>query len=256
MSQSIKTEALVLYSMRWSESSKIIHLLTADRGIIKVIARGALRARSSFRGTLEILNHVELVISVKENRGLQILSQADLISPFSNIRDNLESTAVALSMAELLRTLIHENENSQSIFRNTLDILTALNKYEGAHYLVFLIYFLLNISNYLGFGWELSHCRGCEKIPRAFPVTLDPVNGAIYCRECQPGIHGSGVYVSQDQWKLLLRLQTVTPAEIMPMPEQDHPGLRYQPLIDLLISHINYHTEQNLQLRSLKMYIT
>jgi DNA repair protein RecO (recombination protein O) len=255
MSQNLKTEALVLYGMRWSESSKIIHLLTADKGIIKVIARGALRARSPFRGTLEILNHVEVVISIKESRGLQILSQADLINPFSNIRDNLESTALALSMAELLRTLIHENENSQSIFRITIEILIALNKYEGSHYIVFLLYFLLHISNYLGFGWDFSHCRGCGKIPRTFPVTLDLVNGAIYCRECRSRIRDSSTSVSQDQWKLLLHLQTVTPAKIMLMLEADHAESRYQPLTDLLLSHLNYHTEQNLQLRSLKMYL-
>ena len=80
MTQTLKTEALVLHGLRWSESSKIIHFFTAERGSIKAIARGVLRPKSSLRGILENLNHVQLIISLKETRSLQIISQTDLIN--------------------------------------------------------------------------------------------------------------------------------------------------------------------------------
>ncbi len=255
MSENLKTEALVLYGMRWSESSKIIHLFTADKGILKVIARGALRPASTFRGILENLNHVEVIVSIKESRNLQILSQADLLNPFSNIREDLESTMVAFSMAELLRALIHENENSRSIFQSTVQIMNSLNRFSGSHYLIFLLYFLLHISDYLGFGWNFSQCRRCGKMPQSFPVKPDVVNGAVFCQDCQPVSSGTSAELSRHQWELLIHLQSADPADIIPGPEKDNPDIQLQPLVDLLLSHINYHTEQNLQLRSLKMYL-
>ena len=59
MTKTIKTEALVIHGMRWSDTSKIIHLFTSEKGYIKLIARGAMKPKSPFRGVLENLNHIE-----------------------------------------------------------------------------------------------------------------------------------------------------------------------------------------------------
>ncbi|HQU71220.1 MAG TPA: recombination protein O N-terminal domain-containing protein, partial [Calditrichia bacterium] len=55
MSEVLKTEALILGALRWRESSKIVHLYTRELGAVSVIAKGALRPKSPFRGALEAL---------------------------------------------------------------------------------------------------------------------------------------------------------------------------------------------------------
>ncbi len=184
MTFTLKSQALVLQGMRWSESSKIVHLFTARKGYLKVIPRGVLRPRSPLRGVLENLNHIEVVVSVKESRGLQIISQAVLINPFSDIRENLEHTAVAFSVLELLRSLIHGNEPVQPLFNHTIKTLQGLNRKNVSHPLLILMNFIIFFSEYLGFGWNFSECRLCKKTAGSFSPLLDPVNGAVVCPTC------------------------------------------------------------------------
>jgi DNA repair protein RecO (recombination protein O) len=248
MQQTLKSPALVLYSMRWSETSKIVHLFTSEKGYLKAIARGALRPKSSFRGTLENLNHIEVILNIKEGRGLQMVNQVSLLDPFSNVRENLEATSVAFAISELLRALVHENEASQPLFQFTIRTLEELNVSATPPPILFLIRYLLYLSEYLGFGWNLGVCNGCKKIPKKFPLRAEIVNGSVYCPDCVSLISLKTVSLSFNQWQLLQQLRQASPTTLQ---QSDIPS---QPLIDLLLSHLNYHTEQNLQLKSLKLY--
>jgi DNA repair protein RecO (recombination protein O) len=255
MTQTLKSEALVLHSMRWSESSKIIQLFTAERGLLKVIARGVMRPKSSFRGVLESLNHVEIVVGIKDTRDLQIVTQAELMNSFSQMRENLDNTAMAYAIAELLRKFIHQNEASHPIFRFTIQTLEVLNQSILRHPLILLIRYILYLSEYLGFGWNMESCRNCGKLPEKFPIGTDLVNGAIVCGNCIHGSELSGYRLSRLQWRLCYRLQQMIPAEVPELIQKIPEDLVYQPVLDLLISHLNYHTDQSFQLKSLKMFL-
>jgi DNA repair protein RecO (recombination protein O) len=255
MIQTLKSEALVLHNMRWSESSKIIQLFTAERGLLKVIARGAMRPKSSFRGVLENLNHVEIVAGVKETRDLQIVSQAELLNSFPQMRENLDGTAMAYAIAEVLRKFIHQNEASHPIFDFSIQTLQMLNQQSLQHPLIFLIRYILYLSEYLGFGWDMENCRNCGKLPEKFPVRADVVNGAIVCGNCRLASETSGYRLSRLQWRLCYRLQQMKPAELPELIQKIPENLAYQPVLDLLISHLNYHTDQSFQLKSLKMFL-
>ncbi len=56
----LKTEAIVLRSMRYGEADRILHLYTPDRGRVSAIAKGVRRARSRFGGRLEPFSRVAL----------------------------------------------------------------------------------------------------------------------------------------------------------------------------------------------------
>ena len=50
MAGPVKTEAVVLRSMRYGEADRILHLYTPHRGRVGAIAKGVRRARSRFGG--------------------------------------------------------------------------------------------------------------------------------------------------------------------------------------------------------------
>ena len=256
MSQIVKTGALVVYGMRWSDTSKIIHFFTEETGYIKAIAHGALRPKSPFRGVLENLNQVEIILSLKEGRGLQIVSQADLINSFARIRNNLDATAVSYAILELIRTLVHFHEPSHRLFGFTVKILENLNKNPGKHPLFFLFRYLLFLSDYLGFGWELSRCKICGKVPARFPLKVDVENGSVICNNCSPAVIKGSFSLSEEQWALLLHIQETEPEKLTDLVENMPPDIAYQSLLDILLAHINYHTEQRVQLKSLKIYLS
>ena len=58
MAELIKSDAIILHSIRWQESSKIVTVYSREWGKIGLIARGALRPKSPFAGSLESLNYV------------------------------------------------------------------------------------------------------------------------------------------------------------------------------------------------------
>jgi DNA repair protein RecO (recombination protein O) len=53
MAGPLKTEAIVLRSIRYGEADRILHLYTPDHGRLSAIAKGARRARSRFGARLE-----------------------------------------------------------------------------------------------------------------------------------------------------------------------------------------------------------
>ncbi|HEY4917564.1 MAG TPA: DNA repair protein RecO, partial [Solirubrobacteraceae bacterium] len=65
--RALKTEAVVLRSMRYAEADRILHLYTPHRGRVSAIAKGVRRARSRFGGRLEPF--FRLHIELHEGRG-------------------------------------------------------------------------------------------------------------------------------------------------------------------------------------------
>src|SRR5881275_1519738 len=53
MTGPVKTEAIVLRSLRYGEADRILRLYTLDRGHVGAIAKGVRRTRSRFGGRLE-----------------------------------------------------------------------------------------------------------------------------------------------------------------------------------------------------------
>jgi hypothetical protein len=58
----LKTEAIVLRSIRYGEADRILHLYTPDHGRVSAIAKGARRSRSRFGARLEPFFHVRAVL--------------------------------------------------------------------------------------------------------------------------------------------------------------------------------------------------
>ena len=65
--QTLKTEAVVLRSIRYGEADRILHLYSAQYGRIGAIAKGARKPRSRFGGRLEPFFRLDLLLH--EGRG-------------------------------------------------------------------------------------------------------------------------------------------------------------------------------------------
>lgn len=254
MSTVYKTEALVISSMRWHESSKIVQFFSGDHGYLKVIAKGALRPKSDFRGVLEALNHVEIVVSHRESRGLQILTAASVINPYLEVRDDLQKTAVAFSILELIRKLFSVHEPVEAFFRYTLALLSALNSSQASDLKTYLWHFLLILSETLGFGWSLNYCAACENPPKEETVLLDYRNGDLVCGRCKNRSAAQGVTLTAPQREALIEFSGAEPWQLERLADN---RLLFEgvDLTEILLRHLAYHTEVPLELKSLKWYM-
>ncbi|NOX38053.1 MAG: DNA repair protein RecO [Calditrichaeota bacterium] len=253
MSEILKTPALVIHTIRWSDSSKIVHLFSEKRGYLKVVAKGALRPKSPFRGLLEPLNEIEAIISLKENRELQVLTSVTLLNAFMGIRDNLEKTGVALAVFELLQKLFPIHEPVTPFYRYLTTWLTQLEKSDRPQLLPYLWHFLFRFSHVLGFGWQLSHCSICDGLPSRSPITLEYISGSMVCPDCAARVTVQGMPLSLKQWQFLNQLAAVPPEQIEKLDAASLSGQEDR-ITEILLKHLAYHTDISLELKSLKWF--
>src|SRR5207248_879170 len=87
MPGSVKTDAIVLRSIRFGEGDRVLHLYTPHRGRVGAIAKGARKARSRFGGRLEPFFHLRLVLH--EGRGdLMTVTSAETVAAHAHLRDD------------------------------------------------------------------------------------------------------------------------------------------------------------------------
>src|SRR3972149_11808071 len=82
MTGSFTTEAIVLSSIDYGESDKIVTFYTLEFGKIKGIAKGAKRSKKRFVNNLEPFSYINLLFFQKQGRELVILEQAEIMRRF------------------------------------------------------------------------------------------------------------------------------------------------------------------------------
>jgi DNA repair protein RecO (recombination protein O) len=94
--------AIMLRRIRFSDTSLIISWFSQERGKLKTVAKGALRAKSSFAGKLDLFFQCELTVSWSKRSELHALREALPIETFAGIRRNYANTLAAGYFSELV----------------------------------------------------------------------------------------------------------------------------------------------------------
>lgn len=162
MSKLHKTNAIVLSKLNFGDTSKIVTLFTEDFGKETCIIKGARSPKSKIGGIVDVMNHIQVVFYKKDSREVQMISQADLISNFTSIKDNLENLKYASSVLELLKSLTIANEENKKLYRGSSKILDLMNEPSNDPQLLFVKYFMFFIDE-LGYSLKEYDCKICGK---------------------------------------------------------------------------------------------
>ena len=145
------TEAFVLKGFRYGDTSKIVTLFTNDYGKFNAIVKGARNYKSRFSGIFENMNYINVFFNKKDNRELQLISNAEFRNSFPKIKSNLDKINTAYRTLELLNksTLdYYVNEKIFSLLKHTFE--TIENSIRNFNY--FILYFQINLAKLLGLG--------------------------------------------------------------------------------------------------------
>lgn len=110
-----KTKGIVLKRKNIGEADRILTLLSLEDGKIQVIAKGVRKINSRRSSHIELLNFSELSL-YKNHNFLPIVTEAQTINDFSNIKANLEKIAYAYYLCELVNSLCAENQENRNAF--------------------------------------------------------------------------------------------------------------------------------------------
>ena len=123
----IRTEAVVLRSLDYGETSQIVTLFTRAKGKLGVMAKGARRAKTPFGATLQPMAYTQVVFYYKPTRTLQILSESSHAESFHRLRENLRRITVGLRVVELVDALMEEEDPQPEVFALIVRVLRRLN---------------------------------------------------------------------------------------------------------------------------------
>ncbi|MEA2210021.1 MAG: repair protein RecO [Solirubrobacteraceae bacterium] len=115
MGRAVKTEAIVLRSMRYGEADRILHLYTPGRGRVGAIAKGVRRARSRFGGRLEPF--FRLRIELHEGRGeLLTVTGAQTVDAYARLREDAGALDAAARACDAVGRLFETTEPHPGVF--------------------------------------------------------------------------------------------------------------------------------------------
>ena len=189
---SIRTEALILRSVDFGESDRILHLLVPDIGRLPVIAKGARRSVRRFSGTLDLFNHVKIQVDIRRPNSLARLDQASLIDPFIAMRSSSARFALGCYLLELFDRQAPERgvrTDMQRLFSFALGALRMVA--ERAPDLRLRTLIELRALDALGLRPEFSRCVRCGSAPAGrSPIGFHVAEGGVVCDPCCAQIDG------------------------------------------------------------------
>lgn len=123
------TEAIVIRLTRLTETSLIVHWFTAEHGLVKTVAKGALRPKSPFAGQLDLFFAGEIALSRTRRGELHSLREVSIREWREGLRRNYSSTLLAAYFCQLLESAV-EPEHPEPELHNLLG--RALNHLDTA----------------------------------------------------------------------------------------------------------------------------
>ena len=185
------TPAIVLRARDYSESDRIVTLLTREFGKLSGIAKGAKASRRRFERKLEPFSQVNLFFRRRPHGQLVFITRAEpgeSVPPA--IEDDLAKIALGSYMLELADALTSEEAEAVDAYHVLARALDTLGN--GAACLAMRQSFELNLLRAAGFGLEFARCRICAGVENgavretAGAVYFVVSRGGIVCARCRP----------------------------------------------------------------------
>lgn len=245
MSEILKTEAVVLSKINYGDTSSIVSLFTEEFGKLSVIVKGARSLKSKFGKIVDPVNHLHIVFYKKDTREIQLLSSADILDHFPNIKNNLHKIKYAYAILELVKALMAEHETNKKIFKGIVRILTRLetsNELSEITFGRFFIFFLKEI----GYEIQIEKCAVCRRTDFEDEKIFYNFDKGLICGKCRK----EAVDIYDINAELLHYLKCLKTNEIINSIKKTI----IQKAVVLLENHIKYHVSDFKGIQSLKLF--
>ena len=157
-------EGIILSETNYSESSKILNVLTDKYGLIGIMSKGCRNLKSKLRGVSRKLLYGKFNVYYKPS-GLSTLISVDVINSFSNTLTDLERISYASFILDLTIQVLRQTEDEERLSPIALTNILEL-KY----------------LNYLGVSPNIDSCSICGSAKQI--VTLSSSSGGYVCKNC------------------------------------------------------------------------
>ncbi|HWD74133.1 MAG TPA: DNA repair protein RecO [Solirubrobacteraceae bacterium] len=193
----LRTEAVVLRSIRYGEADRILHLYTPGQGRVSAIAKGARRARSRFGARLEPFVHVRALLHEGRSELLTVTA-VDTVSVHPALREHAATLDAAARVCDAVARLFETADPHPEVFRLLVNELALFNA-DVAHArpgngLAFRLKLLLAA----GIVPQLAACAVCGETEHL--GGFSGAAGGVVCNACEAG----SFPLSEDAYRFLV----------------------------------------------------
>ncbi len=182
-----RTEAIVVRSMDFSESDKIVTFFTRGFGKLRGIAKGAKKSKKRFGNSLELFSHSNLFFFEKENLGLARINNCNMIETYARIQKDIKKVACGSYFLELIDGLMGEREKNAAVFSLLADSLSLINCQDLGTGIARI--FEIRVLSLLGYQPQLERCLVCgQMLSNKERFWFSPLRGGIVCNTCSTNL--------------------------------------------------------------------
>jgi DNA repair protein RecO (recombination protein O) len=124
-----KTSGILINRYKLTETSLIVHWCSADCGLIKTVAKGALRPKSAFAGHLDLFVTADIRFARSRTGDLHTLSETHWTEPRIHVRDSYLRVLAATYLVKLVELMVEK----ESALPEVHDLLTKALDYLNTH---------------------------------------------------------------------------------------------------------------------------
>jgi DNA repair protein RecO (recombination protein O) len=148
----VKTQAILLHHVRYSDNSLIARLYTRDYGRMSVMVRGLSSRKGGMKfAYFQPLNIFNIELYHNENREVQNLKELSLSFIPKKIPSDITRRSVAMFMSEILYSVIREEDPNRMLYDFIESSIITLDEMEKG-LSNFHLWFLVAFTSYAGIG--------------------------------------------------------------------------------------------------------
>ncbi len=170
---------IVVNENNYGEKSKIINIISKEKGIIGLMVKGGRSIKSPLRSSTTKLVYGKFNIYYKQDK-ISTLKEVSVLDNFSNIKKDIELISYASYIVDLAFQVM-KHSNDEIVFDNLISGLKKIN--DGYNPIVITNILELKYLDNLGVLPNLDSCIECGS--KDDIVTLSSSKGGFLCRNCR-----------------------------------------------------------------------
>lgn len=158
----VKTEGIVLKTIKYSETSIITKIFTRELGLQSYMVKGVRGEKSKNKAVVFLPGNIlEIDVYKRNNKELQFLKEFRFKSIYNSITFNVIKSSMMMFMMEVLNKALKEEETNEDLYVFLENSFLQLDQTQEID-LNFHLHFLIQLTAYLGFlptnNYNEEHC--------------------------------------------------------------------------------------------------
>lgn len=219
----VKTQAIVISSVRYQEKSLIVRCYTASDGLKSYFVRDAFTGKKNLQkiAYFQPLTLLEIEAIHKNKGTLEQFKEIKLFQAYEQIPTDIRKSTIALFLAEILQHSIREEQANPSMFTFLETAFLWLDAHEQVSN--FHLVFLLELTRHLGFYPDCTDIQ----------LPLFNLQEGVFTQQSSPGTLNP---YETETFKKLIELNFDQSAQTFHVSER-------QQLLKILVDYYTHHLD-------------